>query len=196
MSKILIIDNYDSFTYNLVHLVNEIGLQCEVWRNDKFNLDDVDAFSHIILSPGPGIPSEAGLLLDVIARYAPTKSIFGVCLGQQAIAEAFGGQLYNLSRPMHGIATPIKVTDTNEKLFAGLPESFKVGRYHSWVVDQKGLPDVLTVTAIDEQDNSIMALRHKHYDVRGVQFHPESVLTEFGRQMMQNWLAPQLAEVG
>jgi anthranilate synthase component 2 len=196
MSKILIIDNYDSFTYNLVHLINEIGLQCEVWRNDKFNLDDVDAFSHIILSPGPGIPSEAGLLLDVIARYAPTKSIFGVCLGQQAIAEVFGGQLYNLSRPMHGIATPIKVTDADEKLFTGLPESFKVGRYHSWVVDQKGLPDVLTVTAIDEQDNSIMALRHKHYDVRGVQFHPESVLTEHGRQLMQNWLAPQFAEVG
>jgi anthranilate synthase component 2 len=196
MSKILIIDNYDSFTYNLVHLVNEIGLQCEVWRNDKFNLDDVDAFSHIILSPGPGIPSEAGLLLDVIARYAPTKSIFGVCLGQQAIAEVFGGQLYNLSRPMHGIATPIKVIDADEKLFAGLPETFKVGRYHSWVVDEKGLPDVLTVTAIDEQDNSIMALRHKHYDVRGVQFHPESVLTEHGRQLMQNWLAPQFAEVG
>lgn len=195
MSKILIIDNYDSFTYNLVHLVNEIGLQCEVWRNDKFNLDDVDAFSHIILSPGPGIPSEAGLLLDVIGRYAPTKSIFGVCLGQQAIAEAFGGQLYNLSRPMHGIATPIKVTDVSEKLFTGLPQSFKVGRYHSWVVDNKGLPDVLTVTAIDEQDNSIMALRHKQYDVRGVQFHPESVLTEYGRQMMQNWLAPQMAEV-
>jgi len=195
MSKILIIDNYDSFTYNLVHLVNEIGLQCEVWRNDKFNLGDVDDFSHIILSPGPGIPSEAGLLLDVIARYAPTKSIFGVCLGQQAIAEAFGGQLYNLSRPMHGIATPIKVTDADEKLFTGLPESFKVGRYHSWVVDHKGLPDVLTITAIDEQDNSIMALRHKQYDVRGVQFHPESVLTEYGRQMMQNWLAPQMAEV-
>ena len=195
MSKILIIDNYDSFTYNLVHLVNEIGLQCEVWRNDKFKLDDVEDFSHIILSPGPGIPSEAGLLLDVIARYAPTKSIFGVCLGQQAIAEAFGGQLYNLSRPMHGIATPIKVTDANEKLFTGLPQSFKVGRYHSWVVDHKDLPDVLTVTAIDEQDNSIMALRHRQYDVRGVQFHPESVLTEYGRQMMQNWLAPQMAEV-
>ena len=195
MSKILIIDNYDSFTYNLVHLVNEIGLQCEVWRNDKFNLDDVEDFSHIILSPGPGIPSEAGLLLDVITRYAPTKSIFGVCLGQQAIAEAFGGQLYNLSRPMHGIATPIKVTDADEKLFTGLPESFKVGRYHSWVVDQKGLPDVLTVTAIDERDNSIMALRHKQYDVRGVQFHPESVLTEYGKRMMQNWLAPQMADV-
>ena len=196
MSKILIIDNYDSFTYNLVHLVNEIGLQCEVWRNAKFNLDDVDAFSHIILSPGPGIPSEAGLLLDVIARYAPTKSIFGVCLGQQAIAEVFGGQLYNLSRPMHGIATPIKVIDTDERLFTSLPETFKVGRYHSWVVDQKGFPDVLTVTAIDEQDDSIMALRHKHYDVRGVQFHPESVLTEHGRQLMQNWLTPQFAEVG
>ena len=195
MSKILIIDNYDSFTYNLVHLVNEIGLQCEVWRNDKFNLDDVDVFDHIILSPGPGIPSEAGLLLDVITRYAPTKSIFGVCLGQQAIAEAFGGKLYNLSRPMHGIATPIKVTNADEKLFAGLPGSFKVGRYHSWVVDKEGLPDVFTVTAIDEKDNSIMALRHKHYDVRGVQFHPESVLTEYGKQMMQNWLAPQFVEV-
>ena len=195
MSKILIIDNYDSFTYNLVHLVHEIGMECEVWRNDKFKLEDVDAFSHIILSPGPGIPSEAGLLLDVIKRYAPTKSIFGVCLGQQAIAEAFGGQLYNLSRPMHGIATPIRVTDTSEKLFAGLPQSFNVGRYHSWVVDEKGLPDVFTITAIDEKDNSIMALRHKQYDVRGVQFHPESVLTEHGRAMMQNWLAPKLVEV-
>jgi anthranilate synthase component 2 len=195
MSKILIIDNYDSFTYNLVHLVHEIGMECEVWRNDKFKLEDVDAFSHIILSPGPGIPSEAGLLLDVITRYAPTKSIFGVCLGQQAIAEAFGGQLYNLSRPMHGIATPIRVTDAAEKLFTGLPQSFNVGRYHSWVVDEKGLPDVFTITAIDEKDNSIMALRHKQYDVRGVQFHPESVLTEHGRAMIQNWLAPQLAEV-
>jgi anthranilate synthase component 2 len=188
MSKILIIDNYDSFTYNLVHLVNEIGLECDVWRNDKFAIKDVDAYSHIILSPGPGIPSEAGLLLEVIAKYASTKSIFGVCLGQQAIAEVFGGKLYNLSRPMHGIATPIKVTDTTEKLFTGLPQSFKVGRYHSWVVDRNGLPDVLTVTAIDEQDNSIMALRHQQYDVRGVQFHPESVLTEYGRALMQNWL--------
>jgi len=194
MSKILIIDNYDSFTYNLVHLVNEIGLQCDVWRNDKFAIGDVDAYSHIILSPGPGIPSEAGLLLEVIEKYAPTKSIFGVCLGQQAIAEVFGGKLYNLSRPMHGIATPIKVTDSQEKLFAGLPKSFKVGRYHSWVVDTNGFPDVLTVTAIDEQDNSIMALRHNQYDVRGVQFHPESVLTEHGRALMQNWLGIQLSE--
>jgi len=190
MSKILIIDNYDSFTYNLVHLVNEIGLPCEVWRNDKFSIGDVDAFDHIILSPGPGIPSEAGLLLEVIEKYAPTKSIFGVCLGMQAIGEVFGGKLYNLSRPMHGVATPVKITDRQEKLFLGLPESFKVGRYHSWVVAEEDFPTELTVTAIDEKDNSIMALRHKQYDVRGVQFHPESVLTEFGREMMQNWLKP------
>src|SRR5580693_3689463 len=158
--RILIIDNYDSFTYNLVHLVNEIGLQCEVWRNDKFTIGDVDVFDRIILSPGPGIPSEAGLLLEVIEKYAPTKSIFGVCLGQQAIAEVFGGRLYNLKQPMHGIATPILVTDEREQLFAGLPKTFKVGRYHSWVVDEKAIPDVLTVTAIDEADNSAMALRH------------------------------------
>jgi anthranilate synthase component 2 len=187
-SKILIIDNYDSFTYNLVHLVNELGLECEVWRNDKFQLEDVAAFDKIILSPGPGIPSEAGLLLKVIETYAPSKSIFGVCLGQQAIAEVFGGELYNLSRPMHGLATPIKVTDATEKLFAGMPETFNVGRYHSWVVSEKGLPDGIVVTAIDEKDNSIMALRHKTYDVRGVQFHPESVLTEHGKQMLHNWL--------
>jgi len=188
-SKILIIDNYDSFTYNLVHLVNELGLSCEVWRNDQFKLEHVDRFDKIILSPGPGIPSEAGLLLPVIERYAPTKSIFGVCLGQQAIAEVFGGSLYNLSRPMHGIATPIKVTDVEEVVFKGLPSVFKVGRYHSWVVSNEGLPADLEVTAIDELDGSIMALRHKTYDVRGVQFHPESVLTEYGKEMMQNWLA-------
>ena len=195
MSKILIIDNYDSFTYNLVHLVNEIGLECDVWRNDKFAISDVDAYSHIILSPGPGIPSEAGLLLDVIKEYAPTKSIFGVCLGQQAIAEVFGGKLYNLKQPMHGIATPIKVTDKNEQLFAGLPDTFKVGRYHSWVVSETGFPADLAVTAIDEKDGSIMALRHKQYDVRGVQFHPESVLTEHGKKLMENWLALQFAAV-
>jgi anthranilate synthase component 2 len=186
--NILIIDNYDSFTYNLVHLVNELGLECDVWRNDKFDLADVEAYDKIILSPGPGIPSEAGLLLAVIEKYAPTKSIFGVCLGQQAIAEVFGGTLYNLSRPMHGIATPIKVTDAEEVLFKALPEEFKVGRYHSWVVSNDGLPDTLQVTAIDEQDGSIMALRHKTYDVRGVQFHPESVLTEYGKEMMGNWI--------
>jgi anthranilate synthase component II len=191
--KILIVDNYDSFTYNLVHLVNEIGLECEVWRNDQFKLEDVEAFDYIILSPGPGIPSEAGLLLQVIERYAPTKSIFGVCLGQQAIAEVFGGSLHNLSQPMHGIATPIKVTDGEERLFAGLPQSFNVGRYHSWVVNREGLPSELTITAIDERDNSVMALRHKQYNVRGVQFHPESVLTEYGKEMLKNWLAIKLS---
>jgi anthranilate synthase component 2 len=188
-SKILIIDNYDSFTYNLVHLVNEIGMECEVWRNDQFKLEDVASFDKIILSPGPGIPSEAGLLLDVIEKYASEKSIFGVCLGQQAIAEAFGGKLHNLSRPMHGIATPVRVTDKEEQLFNGLPEEINVGRYHSWVVDKENLPEELLVTAVDEQDNSIMALRHKRYDVRGVQFHPESVLTEYGKEMMKNWLS-------
>lgn len=196
VGKILIIDNYDSFTYNLVHLVNELGLQCDVWRNDQFNIDDVDAYDKIILSPGPGIPSEAGLLLDVIKKYAPTKSIFGVCLGQQAIAEVFGGTLYNLKQPMHGIATPITVTDDQEQLFRGLPQQFKVGRYHSWVVDEKSIPDTLIVTAIDEVDNSAMALRHREYDVRGVQFHPESILTEFGKEMMQNWLTSKPSTAG
>jgi len=196
MGRILIIDNYDSFTYNLVHLINELGLECEVWRNDQFKLEDVAQFDKIILSPGPGIPSEAGLLLDVIKTYAGSKSIFGVCLGQQAIAEVFGGSLYNLSRPMHGLSTPVKVTDPAEPLFAGLPAQIKVGRYHSWAVAQGDLPDVLTITAVDETDNSIMALRHKTLDVRGVQFHPESVLTEYGKEMMQNWLKPQVPEAG
>ena len=185
--KVLVIDNYDSFTYNLVHLVNELDREVEVWRNDKFDLADVDQFDKIILSPGPGIPEEAGLLLDVIKTYAATKSIFGVCLGQQAIAQAFGGTLLNLGRPMHGIATPITVLDKTELLFKDCPDIINVGRYHSWVVNNEGLPDCLTVTATDA-DAEIMALRHKELDVRGVQFHPESVLTEYGKQMMKNWL--------
>lgn len=185
--KVLVIDNYDSFTYNLVHLVNELGREVEVWRNDKFDLADVDQFDQIILSPGPGIPEEAGLLLDVIKTYAPTKSIFGVCLGQQAIAEAFGGTLLNLGRPMHGIATPITVADKEELLFKDCPETINVGRYHSWVVNAEDLPDCLMVTATDA-DAEIMALRHKTLNVRGVQFHPESVLTEYGKEMMENWL--------
>jgi anthranilate synthase component 2 len=185
--KVLIIDNYDSFTYNLVHLINEVGQEAEVWRNDKFEIADVNQFDKILLSPGPGIPVEAGLLLEVIRTYAPTKSIFGVCLGQQAIAEAFGGSLFNLGRPMHGIATPISVIDQQELLFKDMPEHFKVGRYHSWVVSSENLPACLKVTASDE-NQQIMALRHTDLDVRGVQFHPESVLTENGRQMMKNWL--------
>ena len=185
--KVLVIDNYDSFTYNLVHLVNELGRDVDVWRNDKFELADVDQYDKILLSPGPGIPEEAGLLLDVIKTYAPTKSIFGVCLGQQAIAEAFGGSLLNLGRPMHGIATPITVLDEREILFKDCPAVINVGRYHSWVVSNQDLPDCLTITATDDAQE-IMALRHKELDVRGVQFHPESVLTDHGKQMMKNWL--------
>jgi anthranilate synthase component 2 len=185
--KVLVIDNYDSFTYNLVHLINEIGYEVDVWRNDKFDLADVEQYDKILLSPGPGVPDEAGLLLDVIKTYAPTKSIFGVCLGQQAIAEAFGGKLLNLGRPMHGIATPITVLDTEEITFNDCPDSINVGRYHSWVVDNEGLPECLKVTATDK-DGQVMALCHKDFDVRGVQFHPESILTEYGKQMMKNWL--------
>lgn len=185
--NILVIDNYDSFTYNLVHLLNELDHDAEVWRNDKFKLEDVAAFDKILLSPGPGIPSEAGLLLDVIKAYAETKSILGVCLGQQAIAEVFGGELYNLSKPVHGTATNIHIKDESEILFKNLPNQFKVGRYHSWAVKSENLPDELTITAEDEK-GVMMALRHKSLDVRGVQFHPESILTEFGKEMIKNWL--------
>jgi anthranilate synthase component 2 len=184
---VLVIDNYDSFTYNLVHLINEVGYEAEVWRNDKFALADVDKYHKILLSPGPGIPEEAGLLLDVIKTYASTKSIFGVCLGQQAIAEAFGGTLLNLGRPMHGIATPVTVVDGDEPLFWECPQTINVGRYHSWVVSKENFPSCLKITARDHK-NEIMALRHETLDVRGVQFHPESVLTEHGKQMMENWL--------
>jgi anthranilate synthase component II len=185
--KILVIDNYDSFTYNLVHLLHELNQDAEVWRNDKFALEDVAAFDKIVLSPGPGIPSEAGLLLKVIKEYAATKSILGVCLGQQAIAEVFGGELYNLEKPVHGTATNIVVKDPNEVVFKGLPNNFKIGRYHSWAVKAENLPTELVVTAEDE-NGVVMALRHRDFDVRGVQFHPESVLTEFGKEMIKNWL--------
>ena len=185
--KVLVIDNYDSFTYNLVHLINELGYEVDVWRNDKFALEDVAAYDKILLSPGPGVPDEAGLLIDVIKTYANTKSIFGVCLGLQAIAEAFGGHLLNLGRPMHGIATPIDILDRSELTFAGCADDINVGRYHSWVVDTAGLPAALKVTAADK-DGQIMALTHVDCDVRGVQFHPESVLTPDGKQMIKNWL--------
>ncbi|MGV3705676.1 MAG: anthranilate synthase component II [Arcticibacter sp.] len=186
--KILVIDNYDSFTFNLVHLLNECGQQPVVWRNDKFRLEEVEEFDKILLSPGPGIPSEAGLLLDVIQTYAPTKSILGVCLGVQAIAEVFGGSLYNLSYPVHGRATEMSVLDQGENLFAGLPATFNIGRYHSWAVSREGLPEDLQITAKDAE-GVIMALRHTQFDVRGVQFHPESVLTEHGKTMISNWLS-------
>jgi anthranilate synthase component 2 len=185
--KILIFDNYDSFTYNLVHQVKELGYtNIDVIRNDKIALDDIAQYDKILLSPGPGIPSEAGILLDLIRTYAPTKSIFGVCLGQQAIGEVFGGQLTNLDKVYHGVAMNTKVI-VKDYIFDKLPENFPTGRYHSWVVDKKGFPEDLEITAIDE-NNNVMALRHKKYDVRGVQFHPESILTEGGIEIVKAWL--------
>jgi len=185
--KILVFDNYDSFTYNLVHLVEKLLHQkVEVHRNDKISLEKVKEYDKIILSPGPGIPEEAGLLLPLIKEYAASKSILGVCLGHQAIGEAFGGKLTNLSTVYHGVATPVKILRTGG-LFEGLSEELEVGRYHSWVISEEGFPDDLEVTARDE-NNYIMALRHKTLDVQGVQFHPESVLTPKGEQILKNWL--------
>jgi anthranilate synthase component 2 len=185
MKKVLVIDNYDSFTYNLVHYLEDLGCEVEVRRNDKLELGEVASYERIVLSPGPGIPDEAGLLKAIIARYAPEKRIFGVCLGQQAIAEVFGGSLVNLDRVYHGVATEIRVVQP-DLLFRGLPERFEVGRYHSWVVNPQ-LPDCLEATALDDH-GEVMALRHRHYDVRAVQFHPESVLTPRGKEILANWL--------
>ncbi len=192
--KILVFDNYDSFTYNLVHLVEKILHQkVEVHRNDKLPLEKVKAFDKIILSPGPGIPEEAGLLLPLIKEYAATKSILGVCLGHQAIGQAFGGSLVNLSTVYHGVAMPVIVggdkAGVTSPLFRGMPGKFDVGRYHSWVVSDKNFPAELEITARDE-NNYIMGLQHTKYDVQGVQFHPESVLTPLGEKIMRNWLNP------
>ena len=184
--KIVIIDNYDSFTYNLSHLVKELGAEVTVLRNDQFKLDDLAPYSKIILSPGPGIPSEAGLLLDVIKTYAGKKPILGVCLGHQAIGEAFGAQLENLSDVFHGVATPCHLK-TDDPLFSGIGRDITIGRYHSWVVSREGLPDCLEVTA-ESDEGQIMALRHNTMNIRGIQFHPESVLTPDGKKMLQNWL--------
>jgi len=186
-ATVLVIDNYDSFTYNLVHYLEELGCEVIVKRNDQLTLEEVDAFDKIVLSPGPGIPDEAGLLKQIIEKYAPTKSIFGVCLGQQAIAEVFGGSLINLDEVYHGIATKIKITK-DDVIFEGLPKEIEVGRYHSWVVNPD-LPEVLEATSLDE-NGQIMSLRHKTFDVRAVQFHPESVLTPQGKKMLENWLRP------
>lgn len=186
--KILVFDNYDSFTYNLVHLVEHIiGEKVEVSRNDAIALEEVDQYDKIILSPGPGIPEESGLLLPLIEAYAATKSILGVCLGQQAIGEAFGGKLINLKDVYHGVATPIRILNREVKIFHGLPEEIEAGRYHSWVVSEENFPNCLEITARDEQ-NYIMALQHKTFDICGVQFHPESVLTPDGEKILRNWL--------
>ncbi|MFN3667308.1 MAG: anthranilate synthase component II [Sediminibacterium sp.] len=191
--NILVFDNYDSFTYNLVHLVEKIiHAKVTVKRNDQIALEDVSAFDKIILSPGPGVPTEAGLLLPLIKAYAASKSILGVCLGHQAIGEAFGGKLVNLSTVYHGIATPIQLTNQrqnkyNNDLFDDFENEFIVGRYHSWVISEDEFPEELEITARDKH-NYIMALQHKTFDVQGVQFHPESVLTPDGEKMLQNWL--------
>jgi len=173
MKRILVIDNYDSFTYNLVHYLEDLGAE------------EVDEFDKLVLSPGPGIPDEAGLLKEIIATYAPVKSIFGVCLGQQAIAEVFGGSLINLDEVFHGVATRVKVIK-KDLLFEGLPDEFSAGRYHSWVV-HPDLPDVLEATSVDD-NGQLMSIRHKEYDLRAVQFHPESVLTPFGKKILENWI--------
>ncbi len=187
MKKVLVIDNYDSFVYNLVHYLEELDCIVDVKRNDQFHIDDCEVYSKILLSPGPGIPDEAGLLKEVIKKYAPTKSILGVCLGQQAIGEVFGGTLINLDQVFHGVATQINITKDDTVLFKGLDQQIDVGRYHSWVVGNERFPENLEITAIDS-NGQIMGLRHRVYDVRGVQFHPESVLTPDGKMMIKNWI--------
>lgn len=187
-SKILILDNYDSFTYNLVQYLEEItGERPDVARNDEIALKEVGQYDKILLSPGPGLPKEAGILHDVIKTYASTKSILGVCLGLQAIGEVFGGSLENLNDVYHGMATPVEILVKSEPIFEGLPELIEVGRYHSWVVSNKNVPADLEITAVDT-NGQIMAMTHKKYDVRGVQFHPESIMTKEGMKMLENWV--------
>ena len=188
MKRILVLDNYDSFTYNLVHLLKELGAtDLEVHRNDKISLDDVEKYGKIVLSPGPGIPLEAGIMPDLVRRFAPTKSILGVCLGHQCIGEVFGATLFNMPQVVHGKATDTKILDADEPIFNGLPPKLLTGRYHSWIVSRDNFPKELKITA-EDADGNIMALRHRTFDVCGVQFHPESVLTERGEEMLRNWL--------
>ncbi|GJM28198.1 MAG: aminodeoxychorismate/anthranilate synthase component II [Cyclobacteriaceae bacterium] len=187
--KILVLDNYDSFTYNLVHMLRELGYgpQLEVFRNDKISLEQVDAYQKILLSPGPGIPNEAGIMQDLIRQYGPTKSILGICLGHQGIAEVYGASLYNMKQVLHGISSEVMLSDENELLFRGLPKETSVGRYHSWAVVPESVNGDLKVTARD-MHQEVMGLRHRKYDVAGLQFHPESVLTVNGKQMILNWM--------
>ncbi len=187
--KLLVIDNYDSFTYNLVHMVKELGYddQMSIFRNDKIALEKVNDYDKILLSPGPGIPQEAGIMPELIQQYGSKKSILGVCLGHQAIAEAYNSEIFNMTEVLHGVATKTTIIDKSEVLFQGIPDSFMACRYHSWSVVKETLSDDLKITAVDEQ-NTIMAISHKIHDVRGVQFHPESILTENGMIMIKNWL--------
>lgn len=185
--KLLILDNYDSFTYNIVHALKSLGVTPTIRRNDSLTLDEIDGFDKIIISPGPGIPSEAGILPAMLDRYATSKSILGICLGHQAIGERFGARLRNLPEVYHGIKSEITLTVPDDYIFRGLPEKIDVGRYHSWVVDKDGFPECLEVTAVSP-DGEIMAMRHKSLDVRGVQFHPESILTPMGITILSNWV--------
>ena len=185
--KILVLDNYDSFVYNLVYILKDLGNEVDVFRNDKISLEAVGQYDKILLSPGPGIPEEAGIMLDLIREYAASKSIFGVCLGHQAIGEAFGAKLYNMGEVLHGVTTKCIITDANERLFQGIPTEFEVCRYHSWTVVPETMPQDLKITAIDPK-GYVMAEAHQKYDVRGVQFHPEAYLTEHGVAMLKNWL--------
>lgn len=185
--KILLFDNYDSFTYNLLHILKELGADVEVYRNDKITLEEVDRFDKIVLSPGPGIPEDSGILLPLIERYAPTKSIFGVCLGEQAIGQVFGATLLNLTKVHHGVCSDVRIV-ADDPLFRGLEKCIRVGRYHSWVVSKENFPDCLEITALDMEEGQIMGLRHREYDTHGVQFHPESVLTPNGKKIIENWL--------
>ena len=187
MKKIIVIDNYDSFTYNLVHYLEDLNCEVTVYRNDEFDIEELQKFDKILLSPGPGIPDEAGLLKEVIKVYSATKSILGVCLGQQAIAEVFGGSLINLEKVYHGVATNIKIQVQDEPLFKDLESEIEIGRYHSWVVNQTDFPEVLEITSLDE-NGQIMSLRHRTFDVRAVQFHPESILTPHGKKILENWV--------
>jgi len=185
--KVLVIDNFDSFVFNLVHYLEESGAEVVVKNNREIGLSEVETSHKILLSPGPGVPSEAGKLIEIIEKFSTSKSILGVCLGQQAIGEAFGGKLENLHKVFHGEATQVSVLAEDELLYHGIPKQFEAGRYHSWVVSKKGFPNELEITSVDE-NGQIMSLRHKKYDVRGVQFHPESILTLFGKKMIENWL--------
>lgn len=185
--KLLVLDNYDSFTYNLVHMLRQLGHLPDVFRNDKIRLEDVEPYDKILLSPGPGLPEEAGIMPELIRMYGPRKSILGVCLGHQAIAEAFGGKLFNLKEVLHGVTSTAQVVEGNDRLFHGLPGKFKVTHYHSWAVVPESMGEDLQVLSRND-DGIVMALRHRTYDIRGVQFHPESIMTEYGVEMVRNWV--------
>lgn len=187
--KIMVLDNYDSFTYNLVNYLRELTNRerIDVFRNDKISIEEVGNYDKILISPGPGVPKDAGITIDLIRKWSPEKSILGVCLGCQAIAESFGGEIYNLDRVYHGVSTYMKVMDKDDSLFRDVPENFTAGRYHSWVIKEDKLPEQIKITARDEE-GMIMAVAHREYDLKGVQFHPESVLTRYGKQMIANWL--------